>query len=322
MPPVVEVPQLRALVLRVPLAEVVAEGHDALLRPCPLLVAARAAERRVEVVLGNRVQQRHRLQAVARGPRARLLDRAPAVDRLLHARHDQLLAQFRHAAVAELDHLGEVVAGVHVHQRERERRRAERLLREAQQHDRVLAAAEQQHRALQFRGDLAHHVDRLALQCPQVAQLRARRHAHGRSPALTVHASSPFMSLSRTNPAPWHVEQAGQGRSERSVLCTRAIEDADPAPLYVNMQPALGLAGACPAALAAGAGLRARLAPDRGVPMIVQWVVRQVALVYPPPQVLLGPVCQRVVLPQAPSARRVRSAPSARASGPARGGCR
>jgi hypothetical protein len=140
-------------------------------------------------VPGDRVQQRHRLQTVARGPRPRLLHRAAAVDRLLHARHDQLLPEFRHAAVAELDHLGEVVAGVHVHQREWEGRRAERLLGEAQQHDRVLAAAEQQHRALQFRGDLAHHVDRLALQRLQVAQLRALRHAH-RCSGPAVHASS------------------------------------------------------------------------------------------------------------------------------------
>ena len=147
---------------------------------------------------GDRVQQRHRLQAVARGPRPRLLDGAARVDRLLHARHDQQLSQLRHAAVAELDHLGEVVAGVHVHQRERERRRAERLLGEAQQHDRVLAAAEQQHRSLEFRGDLAHHVDRLALQRPQVTQLWALRDAHHAHCArLAVHASSPFIALPR-----------------------------------------------------------------------------------------------------------------------------
>ena len=41
--------------------------------------------------------------------------------------------EFRDRRVAELDHLGEVVSGVHVHQRERERSGAERLLREPQQ---------------------------------------------------------------------------------------------------------------------------------------------------------------------------------------------
>ena len=129
-------------------------------------------------MLGDRVEQRHGLQAVARGARPGLLEHAAAVDRVLHARDDQPLAQFGDAPVAELDHLGEVVAGVDVHQRERERRRAERLLGEAQQHDRVLAAAEQQDGPLEFGGDLAHHVDRLGLERAEVAQLRARSDAH------------------------------------------------------------------------------------------------------------------------------------------------
>ena len=110
-------------------------------------------------------------------------------------RHDQPLAELGHAAVAELDHLGEVVAGVDVHQRERERRRAERLLGQAQQHDRVLAAAEQQHRPLEFGGDLAHHVDRLGLERAQVAELGAGGHAHDPSgvprAALTASAVAP-----------------------------------------------------------------------------------------------------------------------------------
>src|SRR6266496_2253535 len=45
---VVEVPRLRALVLGVPLAEVVAEGEDALFRARFFLVAARSADRGVE----------------------------------------------------------------------------------------------------------------------------------------------------------------------------------------------------------------------------------------------------------------------------------
>ena len=195
--PVVEVPQLGPLVLGVPLAELVAEGEDPLLRPGPLLVAAGAAEGGVEAVLGDRVQQRHRLQAVARGPRTGLLDHAAAVDRVLDAGHDQPLAQFGHPAVAVLDHLGEVVAGVHVHQREREGARPEGLLGQAQQHDRVLAAAEQQHRALEFGGDLAHHLDRLGLERAQVGQLGAGGVVHSCSPhsVLSVPAQRPSRPL-------------------------------------------------------------------------------------------------------------------------------
>src|SRR3954469_6896426 len=70
-PPVVDAPQLRALAARVPLAEVVAEAEDPLLRAGALLVAPRAAERGVEAVLLDRVEQRRRLQPVARRARPR-----------------------------------------------------------------------------------------------------------------------------------------------------------------------------------------------------------------------------------------------------------
>src|SRR3954469_23289551 len=174
--PVVDAPQLRALAARVPLAEVVAEAEDPLLRAGALLVAARPAERGVEAVLLDGVEQRRRLQPVARRARAGLLDDAPAVDRLLHRGDDQPLAERGDAAVAELDDLGEVVARVHVHERERERRRAERLRGQAQQDDRVLAAAEQQHGLGQLGRDLAHDVDRLGFEDVQVGQL-VRAHA-------------------------------------------------------------------------------------------------------------------------------------------------
>src|SRR4051794_34116433 len=62
------------------------------------------------------------------------------------------------------------------------------------------------------------------------------------------------------------------------------------------MQPALGLVGAGPATGAPGAGVRARRAADRLVAGVVQWVVRQVALVDAIPEVALGPVRERAVL--------------------------
>src|SRR3954454_10860995 len=66
-----------------------------------------------------------------------------------------------------------------------------------------------------------------------------------------------------------------------------------------DVQPALGLVGPGPAALAAVARQRARRAADRLVAAVVQFVVRQVALVDAPPQILLGPVVERVELPDA-----------------------
>src|SRR3954468_2530009 len=66
-----------------------------------------------------------------------------------------------------------------------------------------------------------------------------------------------------------------------------------------DVQPALGLVGPGPAALAAAARQRARRAADRLVAAVVQHVVGQVALVDASPQILLGPVVERVELPDA-----------------------
>ena len=187
---VVEVPQLRALAPRVPAAEVVAQRDHPLLGPRPLLVAPRAAEAGVEAVRLDRVEQRRRLQPVARGPRPPLLDHAPRVDRLLDRGDEQPLAELGDPPVAELDDLREVVPGVDVQQREREAPGPERLLGQPQQHDRVLAAGEQQRRPLALRGDLAHDVDRLGLEVVEMAQT-CRPHSVFSLPAQRPSRPSP-----------------------------------------------------------------------------------------------------------------------------------
>ena len=168
---VVEAPDLRPLRSRVPLAEVVAEAEDPLLRAGALLVAARAADGRVEAVSLDRVEQRRRLELVSRRARPGLVDDPAFVDRLLDARDDEPLAELCDAPIAELDHLGEVVAGVDVHDREGELPRPEGLLGQPQQHDRVLAAGEEQHGPLELGRDLAHDVHRLGLELVEVREV-------------------------------------------------------------------------------------------------------------------------------------------------------
>src|SRR5271155_1520816 len=65
------------------------------------------------------------------------------------------------------------------------------------------------------------------------------------------------------------------------------------------MQAALRLLGSRPAALTAAAGLGAGRAADRLVSLVMEWVVGEIALVDSLPELPVGPVGQRVVLPEA-----------------------
>ncbi len=181
---VVEVPQLGPLVLRVPLAEVVAEAEHPLLGPGLLLVAAGTAEDGVEALLLDASQQGDGLQPVAAGPRPGLL--APSARRRCRPARWPRRGGRRPAPPSRsrnASDLGEVVAGVDVHHRERAPGRAERLHGQVQHDDRVLAAGEQQHRALELGRHLADDVDRLGLEGAEVGELVGGGHGtdHGKS---------------------------------------------------------------------------------------------------------------------------------------------
>jgi hypothetical protein len=80
-------PQLGALALGLPAAVGLAHREHSLLGPGALLVAARAADRRVEAVLLDRVEQHPALKPVARATRLVLLH-ATGRDRLRNRRDD------------------------------------------------------------------------------------------------------------------------------------------------------------------------------------------------------------------------------------------
>ena len=170
-PAVVERPRLGPLRARIPLAELVAEAQDAFLGPGALLVAAGAAERGVEPAGLQCIEQGAGLLPVAGGARPGVGHPA-GVDGLLHRSDDQLVTVLAEPAVPELDHFVEVVAGVDVQHRKRQREGPKCLLRQPQQHDRVLACGEQQHRPLQLGDDLADDVHRLGFQQPQFLDAR------------------------------------------------------------------------------------------------------------------------------------------------------
>ena len=196
---VVEVPELGALAARVPGAERVAQAEDALLGAGLLLVTAATAEDGVELVGLDGVEQRDGLERVP--GTVRTLTQAAVVDVVLHVGHDQTKPEAGDRLVAVVEHLGEVVAGVDVQQRERWRRRGEGLDRQVQHDDGVLATAEQHHGPLELAGDLAEDVDRLRLEVVEVVQ-RQRDVGRDRAVDESGHVCSPHSVLARPDQRP------------------------------------------------------------------------------------------------------------------------
>ncbi len=97
----------------------------------------------------------------------------PAVGQVvLDLRHVQAQVVLGHDVIAEVEDLLQVVSGVDVQQRERQRCRPERLDRQVQQHRGVLAAREQDHRAFELARDLTEDVDGFRLERVERVELR------------------------------------------------------------------------------------------------------------------------------------------------------
>src|SRR5207253_2608213 len=106
-PSVEQVPEFGALVLRIPLAKLIAMGEKTLLGAGLLLVTTRATEAGVETEFLDRVEQRHRLERVARGIRSLFLLGAAGLDRIGHVTHHEAAARFVGELVAKSDGLVE-----------------------------------------------------------------------------------------------------------------------------------------------------------------------------------------------------------------------
>ena len=152
-------------------------------------------------MLGDGIEQGDRLQRVPRRAEAADVADPAAGDRLLDGGDEQIDFELLDGAVAELDDLLEVVAGVDVHHGERDARREERPLGEVEHHDGVLAPGEQQDGALALGGDLADDRDRFVLEAgrgdrrrrPSAATLAQISHNSDRSSRI-----SPPEARSRT----------------------------------------------------------------------------------------------------------------------------
>src|SRR5436190_3522611 len=103
-----------------------------------------------------------------------------------------------------------------------------------------------------------------------------------RSGVISEPPPMPVMPISTPTPSP-------------KTMISGSMAAASP----LAVQAALGLVLPRPAALAAGAGIGARRAPDRLVAAVVQRVVGQVVLRDEPPNIPVAPLGQRIELPQA-----------------------
>ena len=169
---VVKIPDFRPLVFRIPLAERIAEAEKTFLGAGLFLVAPRAADGAVELKFLNRAEQHGNLKLVAADLAGRRV-RDAFFERLVHRADDELRAELFRAAVAELDEFGKFVAGFDVQKRHRNVRRTERLFREAQQADGILAAGKEQGGTFKLGGDFAHDVNRLGFEILQMVQMIA-----------------------------------------------------------------------------------------------------------------------------------------------------
>ena len=171
-PGVEQGPQLGALGLGLPLAKAVAVREDALLGAGFFLVAAGAADQRVEAELFDGFEQGHRLVHIARLARVGQAHGA-TLHRVFDVAHDQFGLQFLGAEVAEIGHFGEVVAGVDHQQRVGDAADAEGLFGALEHHQRILAARKQQGGALEGSGHFAQDEDGFFFERVQVG--RAQR---------------------------------------------------------------------------------------------------------------------------------------------------
>jgi len=87
-----------------------------------------------------------------------------ATDRFVDRAHDQPLVEFGCARITERYHFSEVVPGIDMQQRKRKLGGAKGLLREAQQHERVLAAGEEQNGVRALSGHFSQDENRLGLE--------------------------------------------------------------------------------------------------------------------------------------------------------------
>ena len=134
------VPQLRTLILGVPLPERIPMGEKPFFRTRLFFVAPPASKCGIVITRLKTVKQGNGLQSVAAGMGTGLFLYLAGINGLLYRSHHQFRAQFRNKAIPILHRFREIMAGVHVHERERQTGGIKCLLCQMRHDDGILAS--------------------------------------------------------------------------------------------------------------------------------------------------------------------------------------
>src|SRR5262249_37789935 len=154
-----------------PLAKRIAQREHALFGPRSFFFAARSADGRIELIFVERVKQSRCLQLAAASRDSELQRMGARRNSVFVAMDNDAGADLLRKAIAEFEHLLELVAGVDVKERKWKRPRIKRLAREVHKHAGVLADRVEQHRVPELRNGLAQNVDRLAFELAKMSPL-------------------------------------------------------------------------------------------------------------------------------------------------------
>ena len=161
------------MVLWIPLPGRITEAVHPLLGATLLLVAARTPESGVETTLGQAIQQGTRLQGTAAVLRAHAPGAHAASNGVLVAVDDEFRADLARIRIPKLDHLRELVAGVHVQERKRNLAREKGFLGKPQHDTRIFADRIQHDRPGELGDSLAQDVDAFRLKGLKMVQPRS-----------------------------------------------------------------------------------------------------------------------------------------------------
>ena len=138
-----QIPQLGALIFRLPLTKAVTVAKNALLGACLLFIAPCAANQSIKTELFNRFQERDRLMRIARFVWRAKAHRATR-HRVFHATHNEFCTQFFRAQITEICHFFVVMTRINHQKRVRQPATAcfgaKGFFCAFEQHERIFAA--------------------------------------------------------------------------------------------------------------------------------------------------------------------------------------